>query len=172
MRQLVRGGRRRGGHLPIGCDHSRHLPITSDHFPVQFVPIRPHVTDKKMPLRRWDVGLAALCRKGEVPVGPTIKMVSISGPHAGKVGVASSAPRKAAQRACPKGERWPPVHEVADRLTSPTPSAGRGDARGCPQGKRGARWCSRRVVRGRLQAPTERGRHTTSPARPTWRSHD
>jgi hypothetical protein len=73
----------RAGHLPIGCDHSRHLPITSDHFSVWFVRICPHVTDMKMARTGLDVGLGGQPRQEEMPVGPTIKMMSFSNPPDG-----------------------------------------------------------------------------------------
>jgi hypothetical protein len=68
----------RAGHLPIGCDHSRHLPITTDHFLIRFVHVYPCVSDRKMILPRWDVGLAGTPRIEEMPVVPRIKMMSIS----------------------------------------------------------------------------------------------
>ena len=133
MRRLVQKGWRRDSHLPIGCDHSRHLPITSDHFTVGFVTICPHVTDMKMALPRRDVGLATHRRKGEMPVVPTIKMVSISG--AAKVAAAEA-------------------RHVRTWATT----------RGCRKGQRGRGGVRAALFGAAVKPPTERGRHTTSPA--------
>jgi hypothetical protein len=70
----------RVGHLPIGYDHFQHLPIGSDHFPACFVLFHPHLSDRKMGLPGRDIGAAAHPRQEEMPVGRTIKMVSISIP--------------------------------------------------------------------------------------------